>query len=100
MKKTLLGVSLMIVAAVMMGCMDSFTPCTTDEECTIDFPFGENSAAFEGPGMVCNLDLSPQDKCDEMFGWLVDLPFPILIPIPDCSELSDVPGVCEIDFGF
>jgi hypothetical protein len=106
MKKTLLGATLMIVAAVMMGCgdIDTFAPCTletVDEDCTLDIGWGGNSAAWDGPQMVCNTDVSPREKCEEMFGWLPPMPFPIPIPlpIPDCSELSDDPGVCEIDFG-
>jgi hypothetical protein len=92
MRGMLLSAILMIIAAGMMGCGDSIVPCATDEECAIDMP---------GPGdvpMVCNLEVSPQEKCDDMYGWMEGLPFPL--PIPDCDSMSTTPGVCEVSFEF
>jgi len=94
MRGTLLSIILMIIASVMMGCSDSIISCTEGgEECVIDGP---------GPDldMVCNLDVSAQQKCDETYGWMDGLPFPIPIPIPDCSEYPTTGGVCEISFDF
>ena len=76
---------LMITSAVMMGCDDMFITCAGDEDCLID--------GFD-VGMTCNLDTSPQQRCEEMFGWVTEL-LPIPIPIPICEGLSTDPGVCE-----
>jgi hypothetical protein len=94
MRKVLLGTVFLLTAAVMMGCGDAIVPCVDDAECVI-----------EGPGpeipMVCNLEVTPQERCEQMYGWLDNLPIPIElpIPIPDCSDLEEYPdsgGVCEI----
>ena len=94
MRGALLSIILMITAAMMMGCGDIITPCVEDADCSL--------VPGEGHGppidMVCNLDVSPQQRCDEMFGWMEGLPIPI--PIPDCDSMSTDPGVCEIPFEF
>ena len=90
MRGMLLGAFLMIIAAGMIGCTDAIVPCVEDADCSL-LP-GEG----EGPPieMVCNLEVSPQQRCDELFGWMEGLPIPI--PIPDCDAMSTDPGVCEI----
>lgn len=91
MRKVLLGTVLLIIAAVMMGCGDSIVPCAEDAECMIDT--GGHGLDID---MVCNLQVSPQERCDEMYGWMDGLPIPIPIPIPNCDEMSTTPGVCEV----
>ena len=97
MRKTLLSAILLIIAAGMMGCGDSIVPCAVDEECTID-------TGGHGPDipMVCNTTVSPQEKCDEMYGWMdgFSFPIPIPIPIPDCADYATTGGVCEVSFDF
>jgi len=94
MRRTLLSAILMIIAAAMMGCTDFFIPCTEDAECTIDM--GGHGPSMD---MVCNLEVSPQERCNEMFGWLPPFEwFPI--PLPDCDVLSAEPGVCESSWGW
>jgi len=85
MRGALLIATLMITAAVMMGCSDMFSPCTEDEDCNID--------GYD-VGMVCNTGVSPQERCEEMFGWVLDI-LPIPIEIPICEDLPTDPGVCE-----
>jgi hypothetical protein len=85
MRGMLLSAFLMIIAAVIMGCGDSIVPCAEDAECVIE---------GHDVGMVCNLEVSPQERCDELFGWMEGLPIPI--PIPDCAAMSTDPGVCEL----
>jgi len=96
MRKTLLSAILLIIAAGMMGCADSITPCAVPEDC-ID-------TGGHGPEipMECNLDVSPQEKCEDMYGWMDGFPFPIPIPIPipDCAEYPTTGGVCEVSFDF
>ena len=93
MRGMLLSAFLLIIAVGMMGCGESIVPCATDEECLID-------VGGHGPEipMVCNLEVSPQEKCDEMYGWMDGLPFPIPLPIPDCDSMSTTGGVCEVSF--
>ena len=98
MSRTLLGVILMIVAAVVMGCTDSFIPCASDEECTLEFGGDSGSADWEAPGMVCNLDVSPQEKCNDLFGSLPSFDW-LPIPLPDCDSLPADGGVCESSWG-
>jgi len=68
MKKTLLIATVMIFAASMMGCGETIMPCTTDEDCVIDFPFGgDNEAASRHDwggeiDMTCNDQVSALDK--------------------------------------
>ena len=57
--------------------------------------------------MVCNLEVSPLEMCEEMFSYLNWLPdwLPILdwIILPDCTELygglPDGTGTCESSWG-
>ena len=66
MRGTLLSIILMIIAAVMMGCSDSIIPCTEGgEECIV-------STGGPGPDidMVCNLEVSAQEKYEDMYGWM------------------------------
>jgi hypothetical protein len=93
MRKVILGTVLLIIAAVMMGCGDSIVPCLDDAECMID----AGGHDLEIP-MVCNLDVSPQERCDDMYGWMDRIPFPIdlPIPIPDCADYPATGGVCEL----
>lgn len=103
MRATVLSIILMIIAAVMMGCTGDIIPCTDDAECAID------TGGF-GPDipMVCDTTVTPQEKCDDMYGWMdgglpfpIDIPFPF--PIPDCTDSTlypDTGGVCEISFDF
>ena len=100
MRKSLLGAALFIVAAVMMGCTDSFIPCTEDADCAMDWGFGENDAAWDGGGMVCNLQVSPLERCEEILAYLDWLPEWLPIPLPDCSSLPAEPGVCESSWGW
>ena len=96
MRGALLSVILMVIAALMMGCTDSFIACTEDADCSL-VP-GEG----EGPpvDMVCNLEVSPQQRCEEMVAYLDWLPEWIPIPLPDCSTLPTEPGVCESSWGW
>ena len=93
MRGLLLSTTLMIIAAVMMGCGDTIIPCVDDADCVVGGP---------GPDieMVCNLEVSAQERCDEMYGWMDRIPFPIElpIPIPDCADYPADGGVCEISF--
>ena len=92
MRGMLLSAMLMIIAAMMMGCGDSIIECAGPEDCTID---------GHDVGMVCNLEVSPQERCDEMFGWLPPIDWlPIPIPMPDCESMSTTPGVCESSWEF
>jgi hypothetical protein len=91
---------LMIIAAATMGCTDSFIPCTVDEDCTIDWGLSDNDAAHNGPGMVCNLEVSPFDRCQEMLEYLSWVPDWLPIPLPDCDSLPTDPGVCESSWGW
>jgi hypothetical protein len=94
MRKVLLGTVFLLTAALMMGCGDTIIPCVDDAECVID----TGLPTPEIP-MVCNLEVTPQERCDEMYGWLDRIPFPVElpIPIPDCAEYPTTGGVCEID---
>ena len=95
MRGTLLSIILMIIAAVMMGCSDSIISCTEG---------GEECISIDGPGpdidMVCNMDVSSQQKCEDTYGWMDGLPIPIPIPIPDCADYPTTGGVCEVSFDF
>jgi len=109
MRKTLLSAILLIAAAGMVGCMD-VTPCTVDEDCAMDFGWGDRDSDWgDGGGsfMVCNLDVSPLEACEEMMGFLPPfdfLPFGDWIQLPDCTELyGDLPegtGSCESSMSF
>lgn len=109
MRRKLLGVALMIIPAVMMGCMN-VTPCTEDADCVIDYGWGDgdkdSAHGWERPSMECNLDVSPLEACEEMMAYLPPLdwlgnwlPFGDWIVIPDCTDLyGDLPeetGSCE-----
>ena len=102
MRGTLLSIILMTIAAVMIGCTGDIISCTEDAECAIDMGgFGP-----EIP-VVCDTTVTPQQKCEDMYGWMDGLPFPIEIPfplpIPDCTDLTSYPdtgGVCEVSFEF
>ena len=83
MRAALLSIVLMIIAAVMVGCGDPIIPCTDAADCVID---------GHDVGMVCNDQVSPQQRCEEMFGWMDGLDIP---PIIDCTSKSTDPGVCE-----
>ncbi len=110
MRRTLPVVVLMLLAtAVMMGCTDSIVPCTTDEDCTMDWGWGDKDAAgHPGPDieMVCNMDVSPLEKCEKMMSCIPPLdwlPFGDWINLPDCEALyGDLPedtGTCESSWG-
>jgi hypothetical protein len=107
MRGMLLSTMLMIVAAVMMGCTDSIVPCTVDEDCQIDWSWGDDGAATHGGGdigLVCNLEVSPLEKCEEMVAHLTELIAMLdlgdWITLPDCAELygglPDGTGTCDI----
>ncbi len=101
MKKISLSAALLIMVAAMTGCIggSSYTACTVDtveEDCAMEY-----SSKFM-PDMVCNTDVSPQEECNkdqeyipeeglEMMSWL---------DLTDCSTLSDVPGICEVDYSW
>ena len=105
---------LLIIAAAMMGCTDSIVPCTEDVDCEWDWGWGGDNAAahdWQMPSMVCNLEVSPLQKCEEMLSylppldWLLDwLPIGDWIVIPDCEELyGELPpgtGTCESSWGW
>ncbi len=110
MRGTILGAVLLIAAVAMMGCTDSIIPCTTDEDCVIDWSWGDNEAAhhdWDGPSLVCNQGYSPLEMCQEMVSyldWLPDwLPFLDWIMVPDCDELygalPEGTGTCESSWG-
>jgi hypothetical protein len=109
MRRTLLGVALMIIPAMMMGCMD-VTPCTDNEDCVIDFGWGDDDRdsahRWEMPSMECNLEVSPLEACEQMMDYLPPLdwlPFGDWIMIKDCEEVyGDLPedtGTCETSWG-
>jgi hypothetical protein len=112
MRVALLSVILMIIGAVMVGCTDNIIPCTVDEDCVMDWGWGggDSDAADWGGdfGMVCNMDVSPLEECQEMLSYLDHIPdwLPILdwIRLPDCVELyGDLPedtGVCDSSWGW
>jgi hypothetical protein len=109
MRRMLLGTALLLVAAVMMGCTDSIIPCTEDVDCQIDWGWGDSDAAHGGGdfGMVCNLEVSPLEMCEEMLSYLPPLdwlPFGDWILLPDCQELfGSLPegtGTCESSWGW
>lgn len=104
MRKTLLSAILLMAVGGMVGCMD-VTPCTVDEDCAIDFSWGDRDSEWgDGGGsfMVCNLEVSPLEACEEMMGYMPSfdfLPFGDWMRMPDCTELyGDLPegtGSCE-----
>jgi hypothetical protein len=108
MKRTLLMATVFIFAASMMGCGETIMPCTTDDDCVIDWDFGWDSGADSWGGdigMVCNTEVSAIEKCNEVMGWLEDLMGGDWLPIPDIGELNicgwlfgdvEEPGTCEI----
>lgn len=110
MRGALLSVILMMVAAVMMGCTDSIIPCTSDEDCVIDWGWGQSEAAHGGGdyGMVCNLEVSPLEECEGMLAYLEWIPdwLPIMdwILLPDCTELfgalPEGTGTCQSSWGW
>ena len=114
MRVTLLSVILMIIGAVMMGCTDSIIPCTEDVDCEMDWGLddGYSDAADWGGdyGMVCNMDVSPLEECQQMLSYLEHIPdwLPILdwINLPDCDVLyADMgpgmgTGVCDSSWGW
>lgn len=113
MRGTLLSVILMFVAAVMMGCTDSIVPCTEDVDCEFDWGYADGAADHGGGdySMVCNLEVSPLETCEEMMAylppldWLGDwIPFGDWILLPDCTELyGGLPaetGTCESSWGW
>lgn len=113
MRGTLLSVGLMLIAAVMMGCTDSIVPCTEDVDCQWDWGWSDGDAAKWGGdyGMVCNLEVSPLERCEEMMAylppldWLGDwLPFGDWFIFPDCAELygglPEGTGTCESSWGW
>ncbi len=60
---------------------------------------------WDGPMMVCNLDVSPLEACEEMMAYMPPLdwlPFGDWIHPPSCEELyGDLPegtGSCESSF--
>jgi hypothetical protein len=99
MRGAFLSVILMIIAAVMMGCTDSFIPCTEDADCVIDMP-GDGRGHGPPIDMVCNLEVSPLERCEEIVAYLDWLPEWIPIPLPDCTSLPAEPGVCESSWGW
>jgi hypothetical protein len=111
MRGTLLSIILMVIGAVMMGCTDSIIPCqelTQDVDCAMDFGWGDSDAADPGGdyGMVCNMDVSPLEECEQMMSYLDFLPdfLPIDISI-DCDEFLEMGpedgfGVCGSSWGW
>jgi hypothetical protein len=113
MKGTLLGIGLMVMAAVMMGCTDSIVPCTEDVDCEWDWGWYDDDAGMSAEGwwdvsLTCT-GPHPQDYCEELLSWLPPLdwlPFGLeeWIKLPDCEELyGDLPedtGTCEVDYGW
>ena len=108
MRGTLLSLILLIAAAGMMGCTE-VTPCMTDEDCELDFSWGDRDSdwggGWDGPMMVCNLGVSPLEACEEMMEYMPPLdwlPFGDWISPPSCEELyGDLPedtGSCESSF--
>lgn len=111
MRATLLGVILIIIGAVMMGCTDDIMPCqeaTQDVDCAVDWGYpGMDAARHHGDySMYCNMETSPLEECEEMAAYLDYIPdfLPIDITI-DCSEFEgmgpgDGYGVCDSDWGW
>ena len=113
MRGKLLSVILMFIAAGMMGCTDSIVPCTEDVDCQWDWgPHDSDAASWDrGFDMVCNLEVSPLQRCEEMMAylppldWLGDwIPFGDWLLLPDCAELyGSLPegtGTCESPWGW
>ena len=110
MRGTLLSIILMIIAAVMMGCTDSIVPCTEDVDCQWDWGWGDSDAASWGGdyGMVCDLGVSPLERCEEMMAYLEYLPDWLSIVdyiiLPDCTELygglPEGTGTCGSSWGW
>ena len=120
MRGTLLGAILMITAATMMGCGDTIMPCTTADDCVLDFDLGWDSQADARDDwgdwgdwggeivMVCNTGVTALDKCNELVGWMQGFMDSDWLPIPDIGELDicgwmfdgeDAPGTCEMEWG-
>ena len=114
MRGMLLSSVLMIIAALMMGCTDSIIPCTDDVDCEMDWGWGDRDADWGGGdwdwgdwGMVCNMDVTPLEKCERLMDFIPPLdwlPFGDWINIPDCEELfGGLPadtGTCESSMSF
>ena len=92
MRAKVLSAILMIVAATMMGCGDTIMPCTTADDCVLDFDFGWDSQAASWDDweivMVCNTEVSALDKCNELVGWMQGFMDSDWLPIPDIGELD------------
>jgi len=93
MKRNILFVLLLSFVMMSAGCGEVIIPCLDNDDCAFDL-IGHIGGMI---GMECNLDKTPQEKCEEM-----QLPFdiPFLDLGPDCDELPDEGGVCELDIGF
>lgn len=114
MRVTLLSIILMIIGAVMMGCTDNIIPCTEDVDCQMDWGWGDgdsDAAHWDGDfGMVCNMDVSPLEECQQMlayFDYIPDfLPIKDWINLPDCDALYEDmgpgmgTGVCDTSWGW
>ena len=115
MRRTLLGAVLMITAATMMGCGDTIMPCTTADDCVLDFDLGWDSQAASWDdwtgdiSMVCNTDVSALEKCNELVGWMQGFMDSDWLPIPDIGEMDicammfgneEAPGTCEMESPF
>ena len=105
MRGALLSAILLVIAAAMMGCTDSIVPCTENADCEFDWGWGDEGDAthvWEGLSMVCNLEVSPLERCEEMMAYLPPLdwlPIGDWIMLPDCTELygglPEGTGTCE-----
>ena len=115
MRVTVLSAILMIVAATMMGCGDTIMPCSTDDDCVLDFDFGWDSqaASWDDWGgdiiMVCNEEVSALDKCNQLVAMMQGFMDSDWLPIPDIGELDvcgwmfgdeEAPGTCEMELPF
>ncbi len=103
MKKITLSAALLIMVAAMTGCIgsESYTACSVDtveEDCAM-----ERSSKY-GPDidMVCNTEISPQERCNETQGYIPDEVLEMLswLDLTDCATLSEESGVCEVDMSW
>jgi hypothetical protein len=97
MKRTILSAILLIIAASTVGCGETIIPCTSDTECTFDLGWDSARSSWGSYSMVCNMDVSPVTKCNELMGdmpddWLTVPPMVLCAMI--FGDVADH-GTCE-----
>ena len=98
MRGTLLVAVLLIIGASMAGCGEAIIPCTSNEECTFEFGWDNVGGPWDSYSMVCNLDVSPLVKCNELMATIPE-DMLVLPPMVICAmmfgEVADH-GTCEV----